>query len=156
MSNSNALLVALRQINRAIDLQSKKLERETGQTTPQLLLLKELEKDGRAKPSVIAKSVHLSHATVTSIVDRLEKSGMVKREKSEDDRRSVEIVLTKKGKTCVENAPEMLQEDFLLSLSQLEPWEQNLLISSVQRIAVMMDATKLESAPILEVGEIQP
>jgi len=32
MSNSNALLVALRQINRAIDLQSKKLEKDTGQT----------------------------------------------------------------------------------------------------------------------------
>jgi DNA-binding MarR family transcriptional regulator len=155
MSNSNALLVALRQINRAIDLQSKKLERDTGQTTPQLLLLKSLEKDGRAKPSVIAKSVHLSHATVTSIVDRLEKSEMVTREKSEDDRRSVDIVLTEKGRDCVKNAPEMLQDDFLLSLSKLEPWEQNLLISSVQRIAGMMDADRLDSAAILEVGEIQ-
>jgi len=154
MSNSNALLVALRQINRAIDLQSKKLEKETGQTTPQLLLLKALEKDGRAKPSVIAKSVHLSHATVTSIVDRLEKSAMVTREKNADDRRSVEIVLTEKGRECIRDAPEMLQEDFLVSLSQLEPWEQNLLISSVQRIAVMMDANRLESAPILEIGEI--
>ncbi|WP_367947365.1 winged helix-turn-helix domain-containing protein [Sphingopyxis sp. BSNA05] len=37
--------------------------------------MKALEKDGRAKPSVIAKSVHLSHATVTSIVDRLENPG---------------------------------------------------------------------------------
>ena len=154
MSNSNALLVALRQINRAIDLQSKKLEKETGQTTPQLLLLKALEKDGRAKPSVIAKSVHLSHATVTSIVDRLEKSAMVTREKNADDRRSVEIVLTEKGRECIRDAPELLQEDFLVSLSQLEPWEQNLLISSVQRIAVMMDANRLESAPILEIGEI--
>jgi len=154
MSHSNALLVALRQINRAIDLQSKKLERETGQTTPQLLLLKALEKDGRAKPSVIAKSVHLSHATVTSIVDRLEKSGMVTRERSEDDRRSVEIVLTQKGRTCIETAPELLQADFLVALSKLEPWEQNLLISSVQRIAVMMDANQIESAPILEIGEI--
>ena len=154
MSNSNALLVALRQINRAIDLHSKKLEKETGQTTPQLLLLKELAKHGRAKPSVVAKSVHLSHATVTSIVDRLEKSGMVTREKSEDDRRSVEIVLTEKGRKCIENAPELLQEDFLVSLSQLEPWEQNLLISSVQRIAGMMDANQIETAPILDIGEI--
>lgn len=156
MSNSNALLVALRQINRAIYLQSKKLERETGQTTPQLLLLKALEKDGRAKPSVVAKSLHLSQATVTSIVDRLEKADMVAREKSADDGRSVDIVLTEKGRSCVENAPEMLQEDFLMSLSKLEPWEQNLLISSVQRIAVMMDANRLDSAPILEVGEIRP
>jgi|TARA_R100001244_G_scaffold47550_3_gene42283 DNA-binding MarR family transcriptional regulator len=154
MSNSNALLVALRQINRAIDLQSKKLEKETGQTTPQLLLLKELAKHGRSKPSVIAKSVHLSHATVTSIVDRLEKSAMVTRERSEDDRRSVEIVLTEKGRECIQNAPELLQEDFLVSFSKLEPWEQNLLISSVQRIAVMMDASQIESAPILEIGEI--
>lgn len=155
MSNSNALLVALRQINRAIDLQSKKLEKETGQTTPQLLLLKELAKVGRAKPSVMAKSVHLSHATVTSIVDRLEKSAMVIREKSEDDRRSVEIVLTEKGRECIRNAPEILQEDFLVSFSKLEPWEQNLLVSSVQRIAVMMEANRLDSAPILEVGEIR-
>lgn len=156
MTNSDALLVALRQINRAIDLHSKRLKKETGQTTPQLMLLKALEKKGRAKPSVIAKSVHLSHATVTSIVDRLEKSKMVTREKSEDDRRSVEIVLTSKGRECVENAPEMLQEDFLVSFSRLESWEQSLLISSVQRIAVMMDADRLESAPILEIGEIQP
>lgn len=156
MTNSNNLLVALRQINRAIDLQSKKLEKETGQTTPQLLLLKALEKDGRAKPSVIAKSIHLSHATITSIVDRLEKSAMVTRERSAADRRSVDIVLTAKGRTCIENAPEMLQEDFLLSFSRLEAWEQNLLISSVQRIAGMMDADRLESAPILEVGEIEP
>ncbi|WP_430428243.1 MarR family winged helix-turn-helix transcriptional regulator [Parasphingorhabdus sp.] len=156
MTNSNNLLVALRQINRAIDLQSKKLEKETGQTTPQLLLLKALEKDGRAKPSVIAKSIHLSHATITSIVDRLEKSAMVTRERSAADRRSVDIVLTAKGRACIENAPEMLQEDFLQSFSRLEAWEQNLLISSVQRIAGMMDADRLESAPILEVGEIEP
>ena len=155
MSNSNALLVALRQINRAIDLQSKKLEKETGQTTPQLLLLKELAKRGRSKPSVIAKSVHLSHATVTSIVDRLEKSGMVTRERSEADGRSVEIVLTEKGTDCVRNAPELLQEDFLVSFSKLEPWEQNLLVSSVQRIALMMEANRFDSAPILEVGEIR-
>lgn len=68
----------------------------------------------------------------------------------------MDIVLTEKGRDCVQNAPEMLQEDFLISLSRLEPWEQNLLISSVQRIAVMMDANRLDSAPILEVGEIQP
>ena len=156
MTNSDALLVALRQINRAIDLHSKRLKKETGQTTPQLMVLKALEKNGRAKPSVIAKSVHLSHATVTSIADRLEKSKMVTREKSADDRRSVEIVLTDKGRDCIENAPEMLQEDFLVSFSRLESWEQSLLISSVQRIAVMMDADRLESAPILEIGEIQP
>ena len=79
---------------------------------------------------------------------------MVTREKSEDDRRSVEIVLTEKGRKCIENAPELLQEDFLVSLSQLEPWEQNLLISSVQRIAGMMDANQIETAPILDIGEI--
>jgi hypothetical protein len=34
-------------------------------------------------------------------------------------------------------------------------WEQSLLISSVQRLAAMMNAGSLDAAPILEVGDLQ-
>ncbi|HBH89889.1 MAG TPA: transcriptional regulator, partial [Hyphomonadaceae bacterium] len=55
MSNSNDVLIALRQITRAIDLHSKKMVREIGLTSPQLLVMKEIELLERAKPSLIAK-----------------------------------------------------------------------------------------------------
>jgi hypothetical protein len=36
----------------------------------------------------------------------------------------------------------------------LQPWEQQMLVSSLQRIAELMDAGDLDASPILESGEI--
>ena len=44
-----------------------------------------------------------------------------------------------------------LQEDFIEKFQALEEWEQSLLLSSMQRIANMMDAERL-TRPVLEVG----
>ncbi|MEM1149185.1 MAG: MarR family transcriptional regulator [Pseudomonadota bacterium] len=156
MPAQNDLLIALRKITRAIDLYSKRLARETGLTAPQLLVLQCLTTTGRAKPSDIARQVHLSGATITSIVDRLVRAGLVMRERSAEDRRSVEVVLTQTGKEKVDTAPDLLQVEFLSAFSALEDWEQSLLVSSVQRIASMMDAEMIDAAPILQVGEISP
>ena len=49
-------------------------------------------------------------------------------------------------------APQPLQEDFIEKFQALEEWEQSLLLSSMQRIANMMDAERLDAAPVLEVG----
>lgn len=46
----------------------------------------------------IAKRMVLSKATLTSNLDKLEKLGYVARQRSEKDRRVINIVLTKKGK----------------------------------------------------------
>ena len=154
MPEQNDLLVALRKITRAIDLHSKRLARETGLTAPQLLVLQSVARTGRAKPGEIARQVHLSGATITSIVDRLVRAGLVSRERSAEDKRSVDVVLTDAGQASVETAPELLQQEFLSAFDRLEHWEQSLLISSVQRIATMMDAGAIDAAPILELGEI--
>lgn len=154
MTRYNDLLTALRRITRAIDLYSKRLAKETGLTAPQLLVMQEVAKSDGIKPSDVARHVHLSQATVTTILDRLAKAGLVTRQRSDSDRRIVEISLTKAGRDQLKAAPELLQEEFLSSFRQLDDWEQTQLVSSVQRIASMMDAEALDAAPILEVGEI--
>lgn len=156
MNTQHELLTALRKITRAIDLYSKKLAKETGLTAPQLIVLREVHKIGRVKPSEIARQVHLSQATVTTIIDRLVKADLVTRERSQSDRRSVKIALTDQGRAKISAAPELLQQEFLASFTALEEWEQTLLVSSLQRIASMMDAQSLDAAPILELGEISP
>ena len=154
MHKHHDLLISLRKINRAIDLHSKKLAKETGLTAPQLMVLKSMEITKRAKPSEIARQVHLSQATITSIVDRLVSAGLVVRQRNEQDRRSLQIVLTEEGEKRLAGAPELLQEGFLAAFDRLADWEQSQLISSVQRIAAMMDAEGLDAASILEVGDI--
>ncbi|MEL6246339.1 MAG: MarR family transcriptional regulator, partial [Pseudomonadota bacterium] len=76
------------------------------------------------------------------------------RERSAEDRRSVEVVISPKGSETVSDAPELLQSEFLAQFSELADWEQTLVLSSVQRVAAMMDADALDAAPILEIGEL--
>lgn len=154
MTRYNDLLTALRRITRAIDLYSKRLAKETGLTAPQLLVMQAVAKSDGIKPSDVARQVHLSQATVTTILDRLVRADLVTRARSDSDRRSVEISLTQAGRDRLKAAPELLQEEFLSSFRMLDDWEQTQLVSSVQRIASMMDAQALDAAPILEVGEI--
>src|SRR6056297_1108092 len=155
MTSHKDLLIALRQITRAIDLNSKRLSKTTGMTAPQLLILQTLsDKGGVAKPSEVAREVHLSQATVTSIADRLTKAKFVERKRNETDRRVIDLVLTEQGNDKLLEAPEPLQDSFLSSFDKLEAWEKSLMVSSVQRVASMMNAEDLDAAPILETGAL--
>ena len=64
------ILVALRRITRAIDLQSKRLLKTAGLTTSQLLVLQVIDDLGSPTPSSISREVVLSQATVTSLIVR--------------------------------------------------------------------------------------
>lgn len=154
MKDYEELFIALRRITRAIDLHSKKLQRETGLTTSQLLVLEAVVKLDTSTPSNIAKEVQLSQATVTNLVDRMERNELVVRQKSTVDKRVVEVLLTDKGRQMVELAPEPLQTGFLREYRKLERWEQHQLIASVQKIAVLMDAEDIDASPILTTGEV--
>ncbi len=56
-----------------------------------------LYKNGKMTMKDIANSIHRTKPTVTVLVDKLEKLGYIKREASEEDNRSTNIVLTQKG-----------------------------------------------------------
>tara|TARA_B110000091_G_scaffold90805_1_gene99441 strand:- start:1896 stop:2366 length:471 start_codon:yes stop_codon:yes gene_type:complete len=155
MKDYEELFIALRRITRAIDLHSKKLQRETGLTTSQLLVLEAVVKLDTSTPSNIAKEVQLSQATVTNLVDRMERNKLVLRQKSIADKRVVEVQLTEKGRGMVELAPEPLQAGFLREYRKLERWEQHQLIGSIQRIAVLMDAEDIDASPILTTGDVE-
>ncbi|MFQ5730019.1 MAG: MarR family winged helix-turn-helix transcriptional regulator [Waddliaceae bacterium] len=143
------VLVVLRKILRAISMQSKQLEQAYGITTPQLLVMKTIHRIGPLAIGSLSREVHLSQATVTAIVDRLERKKLVQRERSSIDRRRVNVLLTDLGKETLSSAPSPIQEAFERAFSRLENWEQTLMLSSLQRVASMMDATDLPAAPLL-------
>lgn len=148
------MLVALRQIIRAIDLHSRQLSKESGLTGPQLLLLQSISEHGDITMLKLAQATHMSQATATTIIDRLEQKLLVRRERSQTDKRKVYAVLTDEGKDKLKTAPRPLQESFIQRFQALAEWEQNLLLSSVQRISSMMNANDLDVAPLLQVGSL--
>jgi DNA-binding MarR family transcriptional regulator len=150
METYDQVLISLRQIIRAIDLNSKRLERESGLTGPQLLVMQLIGSAGEITAGVLAREVSLSQATVTSILDRLERKGLLVRERSADDKRKVMVSLTEEGGQALEKAPTLMQESFIKDFNRLEDWEQNLILSSLQRVAGMMNASDLDAAPLLD------
>ena len=144
------ILTALRRITRAIDLHSKSLHHKYGITGPQMLILKVILTSQTSTPGKIAKKVSLSQATVSSILDRLVKQGYVERCKSDKDKRVVDVIPTQVAIEIFKNGyPSLLQEHFIDRLDKINEWEQTLILSSLQRIAYMMDAEDLSASPVL-------
>lgn len=154
MEKYEELLISLRKTIRAIDLYSKKLSKETGLTSPQFIVLKEIASQDGIMVKDIANRINLSSATVTNILDRLENRGFVFRERSSTDKRRVDLHLTQKGQDILINAPKPLQEHFIVTFEALELWEQTQMVAIMQRMAKMMDAEEIDASPLLQVGAI--
>ncbi|HCF79881.1 MAG TPA: MarR family transcriptional regulator [Glaciecola sp.] len=154
MQKDEELLVALRKVIRAIDIRSKELSRDVGLTGPQLIVLQQVGKNPGVMVKEIAQNITLSPATVTSILDRMESRGHVNRVRSTQDKRKVGVFLTDVGQSLLDKAPLPLQEHFLNRFNAIEEWEQSQMVATMQRIATMMDAQKIDAAPVLEVGSL--
>ncbi len=154
METIEQVLVAIRRVIRATDLHSKQITRESGLTSSQLVLLKSIEAAGELTAGELAQRISLSQATVTTILDRLEGKALVERERSQVDKRRVYVHLTEAGRTALANAPRPLQETFISQFQQLHDWEQAAILSSLQRVAHMMDADDLDASPMLDIGRL--
>ncbi len=154
MERVDEVLVALRKIIRATDLHSRYLSKNTGLTAPQMLLLQTLRSRGEETVGGLAKEMNLSQATVTTILDRLEKKSLILRERSTSDRRKVLVYLTENALDILKGAPIPLQAQFTRQFNDLQDWEQLMIISSLSRIAQMMDAQHIDAAPVLDLGTL--
>ena len=152
MNSIDEVLVALRRVIRATDLHSKHLAKTTGLTAPQILLLQTIRDKGEVTIGELASEMSLSQATVTTIIDRLEKRGLVFRQRSKEDKRKVHAYLTDQATDVLKEAPIPLQDHFARQFGDLQEWEQTMIISSLQRVAQMMDAEHIDASPVLDVG----
>lgn len=146
------VLIALRRVIRATDLHSKYLAKTTGLTAPQILLLQTLRDKGQVTIGELAQEMSLSQATVTTILDRLEKRGLVYRQRSLTDKRKVHAYLTETAMETLKSAPIPLQDRFTREFSKLDEWEQAMIMSALKRVAQMMDAQHIDASPVLDLG----
>lgn len=155
-SPSDAVLINLRRIIQSIDLHSRDLVKRFGLTVPQLMILNEINRVQDISASDLARAVSLSQATVTGILERLENRALIIRKRSESDRRRIHVRVTDAGRAMLDAAPPLMQESFTRQFLLLEDWEQHMILAAVERIAVMMDAKRIDAAPLLTTGPIDP
>lgn len=148
------IVISLRRVIRAIDQHSRHLAKSHGLTGPQALMLNEIVRAGQITGSELAKRVSLSQATVTDVIKRMQSRGLIEKSRDQIDKRKHFLTATQTGQQLVKKSVPLLQESFQTKLAELEEWEQNQLLSSLQRIAEMMNAGNIDAAPLLTSGAI--
>lgn len=153
---AHEILTSIRQIIRRISEYSKHLSKEVGLTVPQVMCLKAIGDAGAGEleltVAMVARRVQLSAATVSRIIERLARAGLVARARPANDRRRVCLTLTEAGVERYRTLPTPLQEQFLERLHALPEAETRAILDALRCTAELMDATELDAAPILTVG----
>jgi len=87
---------------------------ESGLTAPQVGLLTELVAGGGLSLKELSARLGLAHSTVSGIVDRLERRGLVRREPDTRDRRLTTIVASEEVRTYVKSAAALHRPESLV------------------------------------------
>ena len=146
------ILVAIRRIVRAIELRSQVLVAKHGLTGPQIAVLRLVERTSSITPTALARELRVSQPTASGLVDRLVQRGLLLRVLVPEDRRKHAVRLSEKGQAAVAQAPSLFQDEFKDRLRRLENWEQTMMLSSLQRVAVLMDAETVPATAFLTPG----
>lgn len=103
-----SLLKHIRRLSRAMDVQSRRIDREVGLTVPQLVVLTALGEMGEVTGRALSAAADLSPPVVVGVLDKLEGKGLIERYRSQRDRRIMHARLTARGRSALDSAPDPL------------------------------------------------
>ncbi|MAQ14861.1 MAG: MarR family transcriptional regulator [Sandaracinus sp.] len=114
---------------------TKELARAFGLTGPQVTALKLLDAMGGMSLSDLSARMSARNSTVTGIADRMERDGLVERQRDENDRRVVRIRLTPRGRALSRQIPVESMEVFGAALRALDPKDRRDLRRILRRLS---------------------
>jgi DNA-binding MarR family transcriptional regulator len=97
------------QLQRKLSHVQRETVRHTGLTPPQYAALTQLWTRDKQPLKDLAAGNHCTAATMTSLVDGLERKGLVTRRPHPDDRRSLQVCLTPEGAALQGSAPSVAE-----------------------------------------------
>lgn len=108
---------------------------EFGLTGPQLTVLKLLDSLDDLSLSELSERIRAKNSTVTGIVDRMERDGLVVRVRSQEDRRVVHIRLSERGRRLARSIAVEPMEIFEEALSSLPERDARELVRILMTLA---------------------
>ena len=113
----------------------------------QWMVLIWLHQRPHASPSEL--SVHMGHdmGALTRVADELERKGLVRRERSERDRRAVELAITPDGRRHALAGKQLMVELLNELVAPYSTAEVDILISLLQRLLSRLQDTAQRSSP---------
>lgn len=153
--NYTEILIHIRKIVRALNLESKRIQKEFGISIPQLLCLQFLsgKEYFRATHKEVADYLKLNSSTVTGIINRLEKKNLVARLPKSGDKRVTLISLTSSGFRMLEESPDLMHQQLAKKLPEL-PAETLAEIDISLRVLIdCLDIDHTDASPLLTIED---
>jgi DNA-binding MarR family transcriptional regulator len=126
-SDTRIILDALRRIVHALRLFDREAERQLGLSGAQVFVLEKLKDGGGISINQLADRTHTHQSSVSVVVRKLARRGLVRRASSAEDGRRVELSLTKRGDRLLASAPPAAQARLISALAALPKSRRRLL-----------------------------
>ena len=147
------ILIRIRKIVRSINLESKKILKEYGVSIPQVLCLNYLHDapNFQASQGEVKRFLNLNSSTVSGIIQRLEKKGLVARLPKSGDKRVVNIALTSAGDDLIASMPSLLHEQLSDKLQTLNAPDLQRIEESLDLLIHLLDIESVEASPVITI-----
>lgn len=128
----------LRRIVRVLRESSRASEGRLGVSGAQLFVLKTLSMETSLSLNALAARTCTHQSSVSVVVKRLVKRGLVRRAVSDTDRRGIELSLTKPGRELTRRAPGAGQDRLIEGIESLTRRERVALATALHRLVEVM------------------
>lgn len=142
MDLSTDILHEYLQTSRRISGQFRVYYNQWNLTYPQSVVLAILESDGEMPISALADAAGSANSTISGVVDRLEKMGLVKRVRSEADRRVIYVTTTNKFKNGLQKLTSNASNQFSRALENLSGEEQKTVLQGLKLLNRSLEQTE--------------
>jgi DNA-binding MarR family transcriptional regulator len=137
-NRAEEILLAIRRLMQTGELYTKALDKKYGVSASQLNCIHALMENGAIPISRIAEYMMVKSSTVTGVLDRLEQKHLVQRERSDIDRRVINIRLTEAGQTLANKVPSSIDQRIVKGLNALSPDETDQIADALNKLTSML------------------
>jgi DNA-binding MarR family transcriptional regulator len=149
------ILIKIRRIVRSINLESKKVQKDFGVSIPQILCLEFVKSSPNFQVTQrsIREHLNLNSSTITGIIGRLEKRGLLARLPKSGDKRVTIIALTATGDDLLRKTPDLLQQRLAYKLKRLSEDDLIKMSDELQLLIDMLEIKEVDEVPLISDGE---
>lgn len=132
--------ILIREVSWVIKKMGRKILNDFDITPPQFSALLYLmdEPDGYLTIGDLCKKMALAYSTVTDLVDRMEKGGLVERERDLQDRRVVRVKMKERGQEVINQVIESRRRFLAGILEHVTDEEKEALVQSLTKLHNLM------------------
>ncbi|MCP2238817.1 MarR family winged helix-turn-helix transcriptional regulator [Thermoanaerobacterium thermosaccharolyticum] len=143
MNEFNERIDVLKTLKFIMNMIHKSMEdefRELNITGPQGMIIGILMHHGEMKISDLSQKMGLTNSTVSGIIDRLEKQGMVKRERSSDDRRVVYVSIDEEFREKSKEVFKKVEDKFRDMMNKATDEEHEAIVKGLNTLKKLIES----------------